>query len=94
MSELSIRATATREQVTSGFRKSTQAVMPSRLSDNHFNGQGSDIYPFHPLGNGKIKNGYTSLAAWMSAHPAVIIEGFSGVLWEEVQHSLEEAFAK
>jgi mannose-6-phosphate isomerase class I len=86
--------TQTREQIRARFRKSTQAVMPYHLSGKRSTGQGYDIYPVHPLGSGKIKNGYTSLAAWIAGYPAVIIDGFSGVLWEEVQSCLEETFAK
>ncbi|RYZ48381.1 MAG: hypothetical protein EOP49_18805 [Sphingobacteriales bacterium] len=76
------------------MRKSTQAVMPGRLSGERSNAHGYDIYPAHSLGSGKIKNGYASLAVWISGYSAVIIDGFSGVLWEEVQNCLTEAFAK
>lgn len=68
--------------------------MPHHLSGKPAGAEGYDIYPVHSLGQGKIMNGYTSLASWIAAHPAVVIDGFSGVLWDVVQTSLEEAFAK
>ncbi len=68
--------------------------MPSHLPRKTANEDGYNIYPVHSLGSGKIKSGYASLAAWIASQPAVIIDGFSGVLWDEVQRCLEEAFEK
>lgn len=68
--------------------------MPFHQSGKPLHPNGYDIYPAHPLGSGKIKTGYDSLATWIAAHPVVLIEGFSGVHWNEVQIELEEALRK
>ena len=81
------------ERQYSRFRKSGQEIMPYRVAGNT-NPTGYDIYPYHSLGNGKVFNGYESLARWMSDFPCIIIDGFSGVLWEAVQSSLADAFSK
>ncbi|RYF87245.1 MAG: hypothetical protein EON98_01130 [Chitinophagaceae bacterium] len=94
MSEISIQSPETHEQVRSRFRKSTQAVMPFHISAKQSIVKGYDMYPAHSLGSGKIKNGYASLAGWIKSYPAVVIDGYSGVLWDEVQSCLTEAFAK
>ncbi|RYZ49996.1 MAG: hypothetical protein EOP49_14975, partial [Sphingobacteriales bacterium] len=94
MSEISIQSPETHEQVRSRFRKSTQAVMPFHLSGKQSIVDGYDIYPSHSLGSGKIKNGYASLAEWIRGYPMVVIDGYSGVLWDEVQTYLDEAFKK
>lgn len=79
------------EQRQTRFRKSLQPVMPCRL-DKTNKTKGYNIYPSYPLGNGKINNGYTSLAKWMAGYRCVMVDGFSGVLWNDVQSCLAEAF--
>jgi mannose-6-phosphate isomerase class I len=94
MFEISNREEGVSERQYSRFRKSGQAVMPYKVG-NQINTNGRyDIYPYHSLGHGKVFNGYDSLVRWMSDFPCVIIEGFSGVLWEDVQSNLADAFAK
>ncbi|MEO5564669.1 MAG: class I mannose-6-phosphate isomerase [Chitinophagaceae bacterium] len=93
MLEIRNREEGVSEQQDSRFRKSAQAIMPYRVAvTNDTNGY--DIYPYRGLGSEKIFNGYDSLVRWMSDFPCIIIDGFSGVLWDEVQSNLSEAFAK
>ena len=80
------------EQRETLFRKSLQAVMPYRLPGNTTAQEEYDIYPYHSLANGKIHNGYASLAKWMADHACVLVDGFSGVCWTDVQSGLQEAF--
>lgn len=94
MFEVSNREEEVSEQQFSQFRKTGQALMPYKTSGHINTSGGYDIYPFHSLGRGKVFNGYDSLAAWIANFPCVIIDGFSGVLWEEVQSSLASAFKK
>ncbi|MDF9796485.1 mannose-6-phosphate isomerase class I [Catalinimonas alkaloidigena] len=49
-----------------------------------------DLYPSHPLKNGKIEIGYDSLAQEISKDPIIILEGYAGVDWNEVVSSLTE----
>lgn len=66
--------------------------MPQQVKTN---GQANDhyhLYPAHSIGAGKIFTGYPSLAQWISQHRQVIIDGYSGVAWKEVQQCLQTAF--
>jgi mannose-6-phosphate isomerase class I len=78
----------------SRFRKSSQAIMPYRVPQKNGKNDGYDIYPRHSLGENMIFHGYDSLAEWISDFSCVVIDGFSGVLWEDVQSSMEAAFHK
>ena len=80
------------EQRQTRFRKSLQDVMPYQLTSKASKKNGYDIYPTHSLGEGRIFNGYGTLAKWMANYNCIIIDGFSGVLWNDVQACLEEAF--
>ena len=88
MVEISNQAGGVGEQRQTSFRKSLQALLPYQVTGKPDKKQGYDIYPFHSLGNGKIHNGYPALAKWMADYTCVIIDGVSGVLWEDVQACL------
>ncbi|WP_346237033.1 class I mannose-6-phosphate isomerase [Niabella insulamsoli] len=77
-----------------GFRKSLQAVLPIRLPETQQASQVYNIYPSFSLGKGKIFHGYQTLAQWMAHHDIIFMDGFSGVLWHEVQSALAVAFHK
>jgi mannose-6-phosphate isomerase class I len=94
MFEISNREEGVSEKQVSRFRKTAQAVMPFRIPNNTNLNGGYNIYPYHSIGNGKIYNGYDSLVRWMSEFDSVIIDGFSGVVWDDVQACLAEAFEK
>jgi mannose-6-phosphate isomerase class I len=94
MFEISNREVGLTEWRHSRFRKSAQAIMPYRVSNKSHKNDGYAIYPYHSLGQDVIFNGYDSLVDWMAGHSSVIIDGFSGVLWEDVQSCLDEAFNK
>jgi len=82
------------EQRQARFRKSLQGVMPYQLTGKASKKDGYDIYPTHSLGEGRIFNGYSTLAKWMADYNCIIVDGFSGVLWNDVQACLEEAFTQ
>jgi len=70
-------------------RFTSQPLMPQQVKTS---GQANDhynLYPSHALGAGKIFTGYPSLAQWISKHRQVIIDGYSGVAWKEVQQCLQ-----
>jgi mannose-6-phosphate isomerase class I len=94
MLEILNDVTGVSEWKNSRFRKSGQAMLPFRVSEKISSIDGYDIYPRHPLGDGSIFSGYESLAKWITGFRCVIIDGYSGVLWNEVQTCLEEALAK
>jgi mannose-6-phosphate isomerase class I len=94
MFEISNHAAGVSESKYSRFRKSSEAIMPYRVADKINITEGYNIYPYHSLGKGEIFNGYDSLGRWMTNFSSVIIDGFSGVLWNEVQSCLADSFAK
>ena len=68
------------------FRKTTQYLMPAEASapaPGEYN-----IYPSFPLEEGKIWSGYRELAKQMSSSSVVILDGFPGVLWENLRNLL------
>jgi mannose-6-phosphate isomerase class I len=74
------------------WRSSLQPLLPQRLGDGHRNKDEYRIYPYHSLGGGKIFNGYESLADWIAGQTSVIIDGYNGVLWEEMRDALTALF--
>ncbi|ACU59913.1 class I mannose-6-phosphate isomerase [Chitinophaga pinensis] len=75
---------------TEGWRNSGQPLLPLQQSSLP---EGYNIYPAHALGNGKIKEGYETLATWIAGHSQVLIDGYTGVFWEDIQAALEAIFA-
>ncbi len=47
-----------------------------------------DIYPAHPVSEGKIETGYKSLANTLIGERTIILDGYIGVDWEEVINGL------
>lgn len=76
------------------WRKSKENILPQNLNQIKHTGVGYNIYPFHSLGSNKIFSGYSSLACWIVEQKTVIIEGYIGVFWEEVEQLLQKEFSK
>ncbi len=73
-------------------RKTRQSSLP--VSSPGPNTSGYDIYPFEPLGNGRIFSGYSSLARWIAGYKGVRIEGYAGIDWRLIRHRLCEELRK
>jgi hypothetical protein len=72
------------------FRKTAQYLMPfmkPETSPGHY-----DIYPAHPMGDGKIYSGTAQLADEMAGHPTVVIDGYQGVFFDELRQQLQLSF--
>ncbi|MCA9930481.1 MAG: hypothetical protein KC419_18485, partial [Anaerolineales bacterium] len=67
-------------------RKTTQELIPAHHQPTQA-GQ-YDIYPAFPIGDGKIGVGYEVLAAALAQHERVVIDGYGGVFWDELQAEL------
>lgn len=80
--------------VINKWRKSGERILPEKI--DHFNQpeNGYNLYPVHPLGSNKIFNGYPSLASWIIEQETVIIDGYIGVFWQEVELLLQQEFEK
>ncbi len=50
-----------------------------------------DPYPAFPIGSGKIGVGYAALAEWIAQHRRVVIDGYGGVLWDDLRERLDVA---
>lgn len=76
-----------------GYRESTQEPAPSRSSPGE---PGTyDIYPSFPVGPGRIELGFDALARRIiaSGRSSVIIDGYTGVLWDWFVSLLGEALS-
>lgn len=51
-----------------------------------------NIYPGFPIGNQKISTGYEALADRIIDKEVVILDGYSGVLWEDIRKHLDKIF--
>lgn len=71
------------------WRKTTQHLMPARRQETAA-GQ-YDIYPGHSLGSGQIEAGFPALARRLAGARQAVIDGYPGVLWEDLRARLAEA---
>ncbi|MFN8482413.1 MAG: class I mannose-6-phosphate isomerase [Anaerolineae bacterium] len=53
-----------------------------------------DPYPAFPMGPGKIETGYDGLAEWLTEHERVVVDGYGGVLWEDLRARLDDALRR
>jgi hypothetical protein len=73
------------------IRKTSQHLLPQIKPDYH---GGYDIYPSYNIGDNRIFSGFRPLAEAISGKKTVLIDGFSGVLWEEFQQRLHSELKK
>lgn len=76
------------EPVELQLRKSSQFLMPIKLEQNTVAEGIYNIYPVCSLEEGKIFNGYDSLAQWIIEQKTVIIDGYMGLFWEKIQSAI------
>lgn len=74
------------------WRKGNQPLIPAQA--NVALPAGYNLYPHQSIGQGKIYNGYQSLANWIAGRKYVAIDGYIGVFWDEVKESLNTEFEK
>ena len=53
-----------------------------------------DIYPVHPVGDGKIFQGYDSLVNALAAEKILKLDGYVGIFFEDVREKLTLAFER
>jgi mannose-6-phosphate isomerase class I len=76
------------------LRKTAQYLMPAQLGQQPDVKAGYNIYPVAALGADKIFNGYESLAQWIISKKTVLIDGYVGVCWKDIQHALHACLIK
>jgi mannose-6-phosphate isomerase class I len=72
------------------WRRAWNRVAPARKEkpvQPHY-----DIYPSFPVGEGQILAGYESLAGWMTRHRRVRLDGYVGIIWDDLIGSLDDQF--
>lgn len=78
--------------VEAPLRKSSQFLMPVKLSESSIEKGEYNIYPVCSLEDNKIFTGYYSLARWIIEQKTVVIDGYTGVFWDKVQSALNQYF--
>ena len=73
------------------YRETSQLLMPSHKDSNT---PGYDLYPAFPLEPGAIGVGIEVLADWILAHPRVTLDGFCGVMWDDLRDRLDRVFGQ
>jgi mannose-6-phosphate isomerase class I len=79
------------KQTGSAWRKTSQILAPALVTGPQ---DRYTLYPGFSIGEGKISLGFDSLAQAFTGHSQVVIDGFGGVLWENLRSYLEHALAK
>ncbi|MBW8683608.1 class I mannose-6-phosphate isomerase [Chitinophaga rhizophila] len=90
-SEKNMPAADIDKQTNANWRKSGQPLLPILQQPAH---EGYNIYPAHALGSNKIFKGYDSLAAWIATQQVVLIDGYTGIFWDNIQSSLDTILAE
>jgi len=73
------------------FRKTTQTLAPVRhqpATEGQY-----DIYPSFDIGPGKIQLGIAALAQTLQHHKRVQLDGYGGVLWQDLREKLDQHLA-
>lgn len=70
------------------WRKTTQKLMPGKPPDVPFGSY--DLYPAFPIGEHKISTGYRALAEWIATHKQIVLDGYVGVFWDDLQSRLDD----
>lgn len=79
------------QETGSGWRKTKQFLLPDVKPESQPGMY--DIYPVHPMGEGKIYRGFESLATEIAKHKVVIIDGYQGVFFREIVEQLNSYFS-
>jgi len=82
------------DQVDTESRLSSQFPMPFKIEKDAIEPDGFNVYPFCDLGKNKIYNGYESLADWIIKERTVIIEGYVGLFWDNIQSELHQTLTE
>ena len=72
------------------LRKTSQYLLP--LQHPGTTPGSYDIYPAHPLPEGEIYTGFTTLAAKLMKHRVVLLDGYIGVFFKDIKEQLIRLF--
>lgn len=80
--------------VATQWRQSGEKILPENTHRFNPSAGGYNLYPVHTLGEGKIFDGFTILATWIIEKKTVLIDGYVGVFWSEIERLLQTEFTK
>ncbi len=92
--ELTIDVLENRESDINDWRLTNESLLPQKVNKGKKSNDGYDIYPYYSLGANKINNGYDSLVNWIIEQKNVVIDGYAGVFWKEIERILEKELHK
>lgn len=72
------------------MRNSDQYMLPYHIRGEFMEEEGYKLFPARNIGSGKIFNGYSTLADWIEKKGTVVIDGFVGIFWKELQSLLQK----
>ena len=72
------------------LRITDQFILPYRIDKEVLKKEEYKLFPLRNLGPGKIFNGYASLAEWIGREGTVILDGFVGIFWKDIQTCLNK----
>ncbi len=81
-----------KETIDESYRRTTQNLMPAIHTPTPPGMY--DIYPGFDIGPRKITVGFSALAEALASHSYVIIDGYQGILWEDMRERLDSALKK
>jgi mannose-6-phosphate isomerase class I len=73
------------------FRKTTQSVMPAKVSEKKAD---YNPYPSFSLGSGGIELGFDALVTRVQGYSRLVLDGYTGVLWEDFRKRFDTALKK
>ena len=77
------------------WRNSTQPLLPVHVAGNVQSPEANyNMLPFHSLGVSKIFSGFSTLAQWIAEQKTVVIDGYGGVFFEDVQSQIQSELDK
>ena len=77
------------------WRNSTQPLLPGQILEKvQFPEANYNPVPFHSLGESKIFAGYPSLTQWIIEKRTVVIDGYGGVFFDDIQMHIQGELEK
>ena len=73
------------------WRKSSQALLPGNIAGVYEVDANYNPIPFHSLGASRIFSGFDGLADWIIQQKTVVIDGYGGVFFDEIQSNIQAA---
>nr|WP_121270266.1 class I mannose-6-phosphate isomerase [Pedobacter schmidteae] len=96
MTEESVHGLETKQQAPEGignksWRVGLQQLLPVTV-DTTLSLKSYETLPYFSIGDNKIINGFEKLADWIIGQGTVLIDGYGGVFFKEIQHRLQQQF--